>query len=180
MLRSERRQRGAGRSRPQGRREKYILATKFGNIRLPDGKPGAKGHPDYVIEACEKSLPLTPSHQQFNTHALMVCRSKLNPAIFVFLLAGILRFGPSSILAEQILLDTTQEGRTFEGIGAVSAGGNSRLLIEYPEPQRSEILDYLFKPGLWRLTPASEGRDWRRINSHRGHRTDLHAYAHRR
>ena len=40
----------------KGRREKYIFATKFGNIRLPDGKPGAKGNPDYVIEACEKSL----------------------------------------------------------------------------------------------------------------------------
>ncbi len=40
----------------KGRREKYILATKFGNVRLPDGKPSAKGHPDYVIEACEKSL----------------------------------------------------------------------------------------------------------------------------
>ena len=40
----------------KGRRDKYILATKFGNIRLPDGKPGAKGNPDYVMEACEKSL----------------------------------------------------------------------------------------------------------------------------
>jgi aryl-alcohol dehydrogenase-like predicted oxidoreductase len=40
----------------KGRREKYILASKFGNVRLPDGKPGAKGAPDYVIEACEKSL----------------------------------------------------------------------------------------------------------------------------
>ena len=40
----------------KGRREKYILATKFGNIRLPDGKPGAKGNPDYVMEACDKSL----------------------------------------------------------------------------------------------------------------------------
>jgi aryl-alcohol dehydrogenase-like predicted oxidoreductase len=40
----------------KGRREKYILATKFGNIRLPDGKPGAKGNPEYVMEACEKSL----------------------------------------------------------------------------------------------------------------------------
>src|SRR5689334_15477596 len=40
----------------KGRRKNYILATKFGNIRLPDGKPGAKGNPDYVIEACEKSL----------------------------------------------------------------------------------------------------------------------------
>src|SRR6266478_5657249 len=40
----------------KGRREKYILATKFGNIRLPDGKPGARGNPEYVIDACEKSL----------------------------------------------------------------------------------------------------------------------------
>jgi aryl-alcohol dehydrogenase-like predicted oxidoreductase len=40
----------------KGRRENYILATKFGNIRLPDGKPGAKGDPAYVMEACDKSL----------------------------------------------------------------------------------------------------------------------------
>ncbi|MBX6384309.1 MAG: RICIN domain-containing protein [Microbispora sp.] len=39
-------------------------------------------------------------------------------------------------------------GRTFDGVGAISGGGgNSRLLIDYPEPQRSQILDYLFKPG---------------------------------
>jgi len=40
----------------KGRRENYILATKFGNIRLPDDKPGAKGNPQYVMEACDKSL----------------------------------------------------------------------------------------------------------------------------
>jgi aryl-alcohol dehydrogenase-like predicted oxidoreductase len=40
----------------KGRRDRYVLATKFGNIRLPDGRPSAKGNPDYVIEACEKSL----------------------------------------------------------------------------------------------------------------------------
>lgn len=40
----------------KGRRDQYVLATKFGNIRLPDGKPGAKGDPAYVMEACEKSL----------------------------------------------------------------------------------------------------------------------------
>ncbi len=34
----------------------------------------------------------------------------------------------------------------FEGIGAVSAGASSRLLIDYPEPYRSQILDYLFLP----------------------------------
>jgi hypothetical protein len=37
-------------------------------------------------------------------------------------------------------------GRVFDGIGAVSAGASSRLLVDYPEPDRSQILDYLFKP----------------------------------
>ncbi len=45
-----------------------------------------------------------------------------------------------------IVLDGTSKGRTFEGIGALSAGASSRLLVDYPEPQRSQILDYLFKP----------------------------------
>jgi aryl-alcohol dehydrogenase-like predicted oxidoreductase len=40
----------------KGRRDSYVLATKFGNIRLPDGKPGAKGDPAYVLESCDKSL----------------------------------------------------------------------------------------------------------------------------
>ncbi len=40
----------------KGRRDRYILATKFGNVRLPDGKPGANGNPEYVMAACEKSL----------------------------------------------------------------------------------------------------------------------------
>ena len=48
--------------------------------------------------------------------------------------------------AETIVLDGGQQGRTFEGIGALSAGASSRLLIDYPEPQRSQVLDYLFKP----------------------------------
>src|SRR3546814_7949677 len=39
-----------------GRRDRAVLATKFGNIRLPDGTRTVNGRPDYVIEACEKSL----------------------------------------------------------------------------------------------------------------------------
>lgn len=47
-----------------------------------------------------------------------------------------------------ISLDGTKMGRTFDGVGAISGGGgNSRFLIDYPEPVRSSILDYLFKPG---------------------------------
>lgn len=38
-------------------------------------------------------------------------------------------------------------GRRFDGIGAISGGGaTSRLLFDYVEPQRSEILDFLFLP----------------------------------
>jgi hypothetical protein len=48
--------------------------------------------------------------------------------------------------ALDIVLDPTKPGRVFEGIGAVSAGASSRLLIDYPQPQQSQILDYLFKP----------------------------------
>lgn len=53
---------------------------------------------------------------------------------------------PVSFRAETILLDVQQTGGKFEGVGGVSAGASSRLLMDYPEPQRSQILDYLFKP----------------------------------
>jgi galactosylceramidase len=46
----------------------------------------------------------------------------------------------------QLALDPASAGREFEGIGALSAGASSRLLMEYPEPQRSQVLDFLFKP----------------------------------
>jgi hypothetical protein len=46
-----------------------------------------------------------------------------------------------------IILDGHASGRMYEGLGAVSAGASSRLLIDYPEPYRGQILDYLFKPG---------------------------------
>ena len=45
-----------------------------------------------------------------------------------------------------ISLNANDKGRVFEGIGAVSAGASSRALIDYPEQQRSEVLDFLFKP----------------------------------
>jgi Glycosyl hydrolase family 59 len=52
------------------------------------------------------------------------------------------------IFAQQttVILDGASKGRIFDGLGAASAGASSRLLIDYPEPERSQILDYLFKP----------------------------------
>ncbi len=48
--------------------------------------------------------------------------------------------------AETVTLDGRGPGRTFEGIGGLSAGAGTRLLFDYPEPQRSQVLDFLFKP----------------------------------
>ncbi|MCX6872612.1 MAG: Ig-like domain-containing protein [Verrucomicrobia bacterium] len=45
-----------------------------------------------------------------------------------------------------IILDDADSGRVFEGIGAVSAGASTRNLADYPAKQKSEILDYMFKP----------------------------------
>ena len=40
-----------------GRRDEVVLATKFGNERLPDGtRLGINGRPDYVRSACDASL----------------------------------------------------------------------------------------------------------------------------
>lgn len=52
-----------------------------------------------------------------------------------------------SVNAIEYTVDNTL-GRIFDGIGGLSGGGaTSRLLVNYPEPQRGQILDYLFKPG---------------------------------
>jgi aryl-alcohol dehydrogenase-like predicted oxidoreductase len=40
----------------KGHRHKVVLATKFGNIRYPDGRTAVNGKADYVPQACEASL----------------------------------------------------------------------------------------------------------------------------
>ncbi|GAA1214835.1 ricin-type beta-trefoil lectin domain protein [Kitasatospora nipponensis] len=72
------------------------------------------------------------------------------------LLSGVLTAGQviapavasAATVSTSITVDGSRSGRVFDGVGAASGGGgNSRLLIDYPEPQRSQLLDYLFKPG---------------------------------
>ncbi len=48
----------------------------------------------------------------------------------------------------ELPIDPRRATRVFEGFGAVSAGASSRLLIDYDEPARTEILDFLFSPGV--------------------------------
>ena len=41
----------------KGKRDKFVIATKFGNVRAPDGAfLGVNGKPDYVKACCEQSL----------------------------------------------------------------------------------------------------------------------------
>jgi hypothetical protein len=73
------------------------------------------------------------------------------PAFMALLLAlgtVLVAFPATANAATAITVNGSSGGRVFDGVGAISGGGgNSRLLADYPEPQRSDILDYLFKPG---------------------------------
>src|SRR5438105_3512148 len=40
----------------KGRRDKVVVATKFGQTKGADGKQGIDGRPEYVMQACEASL----------------------------------------------------------------------------------------------------------------------------
>jgi galactosylceramidase len=70
--------------------------------------------------------------------------------IFAAFLSIIFLASPAASPADDsvkiIRVDVASTGREYEGIGAVSAGASTRLLIDYPEPQRDQILDFLFKP----------------------------------
>src|SRR5947207_7462753 len=63
-------------------------------------------------------------------------------------LASLLAAAPAhAATGTSVNVDGTGPGRVFDGVGALSGGGGtSRLLPDYPEPQRGQILDYLFKP----------------------------------
>src|SRR5215469_1999615 len=79
----------------------------------------------------------------------MIGKRKIAHRFTVALLAaslmGVAAAQPASPLS--VVLDGRGAGRVFEGIGALSGGGGtSRLLVDYPKPQQSQILDYLFKP----------------------------------
>jgi galactosylceramidase len=70
------------------------------------------------------------------------------PLVLAFSASAALTGLPAPALADQAIdLKGDAGGKRFDGIGAVSGGGaTSVLLKDYPEPQRSQILDLLFKP----------------------------------
>ena len=46
----------------------------------------------------------------------------------------------------RIPIGTAAMGTVFDGVGGLSAGAGTRLLVDYPVLQRDWVLDYLFKP----------------------------------
>lgn len=65
------------------------------------------------------------------------------PAAFCFLLC----FSFKAANGQTISINGAGTGRLFDGVGGASGGGaTSTLLLSYPEPYRSQILDLLFKP----------------------------------
>lgn len=60
------------------RRREAKLATKFGNLRLPDGKTGVNGRAEYALEACEKSL------KRLGTEAIdLYYLHRVDPAVLI-------------------------------------------------------------------------------------------------
>ncbi|GHJ46915.1 galactosylceramidase [Catellatospora sp. TT07R-123] len=82
-----------------------------------------------------------PAHRRLRSLAALALLS-LTATVAVAVSAS-----PASAATTTANINGSVVGRTFDGMGAISGGGgNSRLLIDYPAAQRSQILDYLFKP----------------------------------
>lgn len=51
------------------------------------------------------------------------------------------------LLDDSVCVSSPSSCRALDGIGGLSGGGATSVLLPfYPEPARSEILDFLFKP----------------------------------
>ena len=73
--------------------------------------------------------------------------SPVRQASAVLLFVPFLCLCGSAPPGQTIRIDGAAGGKRFDGIGAVSGGGaTSVLLKDYREPQRSQVLDLLFKP----------------------------------
>jgi galactosylceramidase len=65
--------------------------------------------------------------------------------------------------AESVTFNSANLGRTYDGLGGLESYG--KLLFDYPEQQRNEILDYLFLPNygaalqILKMTIGCDGND---------------------
>ena len=71
---------------------------------------------------------------------------RMRSAVLALLVQVVTGAPPCVAIPPPVEIDGRSPGRVFEGIGGVSAGASTRLLADYPEPQRSQVLDFLFAP----------------------------------
>jgi galactosylceramidase len=87
----------------------------------------------------------------------------------------------ATAMSQHIVLNGHAGGKTFDGIGVVDGGGGTSVLLkDYPEPQRSQILDLLYKPrfgasvsGLYVEVPGDGNSTQGSMPSHMHERDDL-------
>ena len=71
---------------------------------------------------------------------------KLLPLLLLAVAHAIQSTTSSTDTPHTIKVDPQGPGLVFDGHGGLSTGASSRLLIDYAEPARTQILDYLWKP----------------------------------
>jgi len=65
----------------------------------------------------------------------------------IFAVAAAILVAANAQTTSYSITDSAGPARVLDGIGGLSGGGaTSVFLPSYPEPARSQILDYLFKP----------------------------------
>ena len=127
-------------------------------------------------------LGLVESRPQLSKHR-WVTRAKTISLLLAFGLAA--RVAAADVTPTQhIVLDGRAGGPRFDGIGVVEGGGGTGVLLkDYPEPQRSQILDLVFKPkfgasvsSLYVEIPGDGNSTQGSMPSHRHTRDDLNAW----
>ena len=84
---------------------------------------------------------------------------KIAATLIVFIFAA--QFANAQKIDTLVVIDADDTGLMYQGAGAISAS-STRLLYDYPEPERSRILDYLFSPaygGAMQLLKVEIGSD---------------------
>jgi hypothetical protein len=113
---------------------------------------GSFTHPTQIFSKLKRAVAMRT--------LIWACYASLHAAVVAGVhISGIMPVqssGISSKILASLPLDALHENGTkagysasmleYDGVGALSAGASSRLLLDYPQTQRDEILDYLFKP----------------------------------
>ena len=96
--------------------------------------------------------------------------SRLQFRVATALIACAISSGQQNV---SISLNSASALHRYDGHGALSAGASSRLLWDYQEPYRTEILDYLFNKSFGASLHLLKVRSITRVSNRHWHRDAL-------